>query len=69
MTFENLKVGTVVILQNGKAEERWQITSPITADKYHASGFYGARRWIKKHAKWSGNSYLLSPNNIVRVEG
>jgi hypothetical protein len=61
-------VGTVVIIKDGKAEQRWQITSPLKADQYHASGFYGARRWIKKNAKWSSNDYMLSPNQITRVE-
>jgi len=63
-----LPVGTVVLIKKGKTEQRWQITRPLSPDKYHQGGFYAARRWVAKNAKWSSNDYLISPERIVRVE-
>lgn len=66
---EQLAPGTVVVLKNGKAEDRWQLTGsyyPAQGNNPHAC--YGARRWIKKHSKWSSNAYVIGAHRIVRVE-
>jgi hypothetical protein len=65
---ESLPVGTIIFIRKGRTEQRWIISSPWQPDKYIEGGYYGARRWIQKTAKWSGNEYVISSARITRVE-
>lgn len=66
MTYDNLPVGTVIIVNRGKTGQRWKITSPLT--ERDESCWYGARRWVKKNNRWSSNEYCIGPSRIVGIE-